>query len=147
MQQETESDDFWMEQCSRIALAAKASGDAMVGAFIVRRSDNTKVASGQETVIGSDDITGHAEINALREAVEVLGTRDLSGCTLYTTTEPCWMCSYLVRELRVGRIVIGRPLFDIGGASSVYPILRDTTVSEWGPPPDITLFVAQTTQK
>jgi tRNA(adenine34) deaminase len=144
MQQGTELDNSWMEQCRRIALAAKASGDAMVGAIIVRRSDNTEVASGQETVVGSDDITGHAEINALREAVEILGTKNMSGCTLYTTTEPCWMCSYLVRELRVGRIVIGGPLFDIGGASSAYPILRDTTVYEWGPPPDIVFVAAQT---
>jgi hypothetical protein len=46
MQQETEFHDFWMGQCDRIALAAKAGGNAMVGTVIVRRSDNTEVARG-----------------------------------------------------------------------------------------------------
>ncbi|MES2462542.1 MAG: nucleoside deaminase [Armatimonadota bacterium] len=135
-----EFDSFWMERCFQLAEAAGASGDAPVGAVLVRKADNREIAAAKESAVRDSDITGHAEVTVLRLAVATLATNNLSDYTLYTTTEPCWMCSYLLRELHVARIVIGKPLFDIGGASSVYPILRDRTVSEWGPPPEIIFF-------
>lgn len=60
------------------------------GAVIVK---NGKIISrGHNTVIKSKDPTAHAEVNAIRKASEALGTHDLSGCTLYTSAEPCPMC-------------------------------------------------------
>ena len=140
----TQIDVFWMKRCAEFAQESLDTGDAAVGALLVRQSDNQEIAHAQETVLSAGDLTGHAEINVLRRGVTILGISDLSGCTLYTTVEPCWMCSYLLRELRVSRIVIGRPLFDIGGASSLYPILRDISVPEWGQPPEIVFFDSST---
>ena len=61
------------------------------GAVIVDK-DNKVIAIASNTVLGSHDPTAHAEVNAIRKAGEVLGTHDLSGCTLYATGYPCPMC-------------------------------------------------------
>ncbi len=50
------------------------------------------IAKAHNTVIESHDATAHAEINAIRKACTVLNSHDLSGCVLYTSTEPCPMC-------------------------------------------------------
>ncbi len=54
--------------------------------------DGKIIARGHNTVISSKDPTAHAEINAIKNATKVLGTHDLSGCTLYVNVEPCPMC-------------------------------------------------------
>lgn len=60
------------------------------GAVIVK--DGKVIASSHNTVMESKDPTAHAEINAIRSASKILQTNDLSGCILYTSTEPCPMC-------------------------------------------------------
>ncbi len=60
------------------------------GAIIEK--DGKIIARGHNTVISSKDPTAHAEINAIRMAAQILGTHDLSGCTLYVNAEPCPMC-------------------------------------------------------
>ena len=60
------------------------------GAVIV--SEGKIIARGHNTVIESHDPTAHAEMNAIRMASSVLGTNDLTGCTLYINAEPCPMC-------------------------------------------------------
>ena len=60
------------------------------GAVIVK--NGKIIASAHNTVIESTDATAHAEINAIRQASKILNTNDLSGCTLYTSAEPCPMC-------------------------------------------------------
>jgi len=47
------------------------------------------------------------------------------------------MCSYAIRETGISAVVIGRSIEDIGGVTSRYPILTDTAVDGWGPPPAI----------
>lgn len=54
--------------------------------------DGKIIARGHNTVILSKDPTAHAEINVIRMATQILGTHDLSGCTLYVNAEPCPMC-------------------------------------------------------
>ena len=61
------------------------------GAVIIDKDGNI-IASGNNTVIKNGDPTEHAEMNVIREACKKLGTYDLSGCTLYTSCEPCPMC-------------------------------------------------------
>lgn len=60
------------------------------GAVIVKDGEIVSIA--HNTVIESSDATAHAEVNAIRKASEKLGTHDLSGCTLYTSAQPCPMC-------------------------------------------------------
>ncbi|MBC8102074.1 MAG: nucleoside deaminase [Cytophagales bacterium] len=108
-------DDRRMARCAELAGPAHQVGNAAVGAVVVRTGSDTGIAEGRETTAGIGDLTGHAEINALREAVAASGTTDLSDCTLYTTTEPYFMCPYRIRESHLRRVVIGRAFADIGG--------------------------------
>ena len=72
------------------AARAGAEGNLAVGSVIVR--DNSVVAAGRNLVSSTHDPTAHAETVALREAGAALGQPDLSGCTLYTSFQPCPMC-------------------------------------------------------
>jgi hypothetical protein len=78
------------------------------------------------------DISGHAELIAIRNACSALQTLDLSGCTLYTTAEPCFMCSYAIRQTHISKVIIGRPASKAGGISSHPLILRDAQIAGWG---------------
>ncbi|NJP05175.1 MAG: nucleoside deaminase [Chloroflexaceae bacterium] len=126
---------WYMEQCLRLAEAARQAENLGVGALVV--AAERIVATGQETLPQTLDVTGHAEIIALRGACQTLGTLNLSGCTLYTTAEPCWMCSYAIRETQIRMVVIGVETTDVGGISTRYPLLVDSSIEGWGAPPDI----------
>ena len=124
-----------MRRCLELAEQARAQGDAAVGAVIVRGGEI--IAEGVEGVRAGRDVTAHAELIAIRYACERLGTTHLSDCVLCTNVEPCWMCSYLIREARIPAVVIGVPVDDIGGLTSRYPLLSDDGIEGWGPPPAI----------
>lgn len=79
------------------------------GACIVRR--NKVVAVARNTVL-KNDATCHAEVNAIRLASRKLKTFDLSGCVIYSTTEPCPMCFSAIHWARIKRIVYGTTTAD-----------------------------------
>lgn len=81
------------------------------GACIVR--DGAVLAVARNTVL-RNDATAHAEVNAIRKACRKLGSYDLSGSTIYSTTEPCPMCFSAVHWARIGRIVHGTNIADAG---------------------------------
>ncbi len=87
------------------ARRARAGGNFACGAAIVR--GGRLVATGHNRVITTGDPTAHAEVTALRAAAAALGTRDLSGATLYATLEPCPMCAAAAVWARVARLVCG----------------------------------------
>jgi tRNA(Arg) A34 adenosine deaminase TadA len=70
----------------------------------------------------------HAEILAISEAQRVLGRSDLSDCTIYSNVEPCPMCSFPIRETRIGRVVyaISSPMM---GGFSKWNVLGDNEIS------------------
>lgn len=129
-------DERFMRRAIDVARRALAGGDTPVGSLVVRAG--RVVAEGVEAVRAALDISAHAEIMAVREACRAAGGFDLSGCTLYTTAEPCWMCSFAIRQARVSRVVMGRPTPVIGGAGPPHALLLETSVPGWGPPPAIT---------
>jgi tRNA(Arg) A34 adenosine deaminase TadA len=57
-------------------------------------------------VLGTTDITAHAEMNAIREACKKLKS-DLSGCVLYATCEPCSMCRGASERAKISKIIYG----------------------------------------
>ena len=75
------------------------------GACIVK--EGRVIAVAHNTVMKDRDPTAHAEINAIRQASQTLGTYDLSGCEIYSTTEPCLMCFAAIHWARIGRIYMG----------------------------------------
>ena len=86
MEQET-----WMEHAVNLALDnVTASRGGPFGAIVVK--DGQIVGRGRNEVTATDDPTAHAEVQAIREACQKLGTFQLDDCELYTSCEPCPMC-------------------------------------------------------
>jgi len=134
-------DTEFMRQAIRLARIALERGDAPVGSVVVR--DRQIVGEGAEAVRCERDPTAHAEAIAVREACRALGSLDLGGCTLYTTVEPCWMCSFVIRAARISRVVVGRSVPHIGGISSRCPILLAPDIPNWSQPPGVTTRVLE----
>lgn len=80
------------------------------GAVLVK--DGKVVARGRSGEAKGYDPVKHAETNAIRECCELFSTRNLSGCTLYSTCEPCPMCFTLAWIAKVDAIVFGMSLED-----------------------------------
>lgn len=130
----TEHEGF-MSRCLELAVNAKRRGNTPVGALVVLEGE--VIAEAEEEVPAGLDPTGHAEVLAIRRACQTLSTTDLKGGTLYTTAEPCWLCSYTLRQTHLARVVYGRTSPPVGGATSLYPVLLTTDVPSWGEPPEV----------
>lgn len=129
-------DNFYMNRCLELGVAAGEKGNPAVGSLIVKNGEI--IAEAEEAGKSKNDITCHAEIEALRAAVKKLGTADLSGCILYTTHEPCVMCSYAIRFYKIEKVVYRVRVDYFGGISSSVPVLSSTEVpSNWSSPPEI----------
>lgn len=127
--------EYFMRRCIELAQSAKQRGDSPVGSVLVRNKQI--VGEGTEGGKTHKDITFHAEIEAIRKATASLKTQDFSGCIMYTTHEPCIMCSYVIRHAKIQTVVFGLLTVDIGGFSSGFPLLLDTTITKWSTPPVI----------
>lgn len=130
-----EKHEAYMRICIGLAKIAKQRGDSPVGSIIVKNGE--VIGEGIEGGKTHKDITFHAEIEAIREATKLLESQDLSDCILYTTHEPCIMCSYIIRHTKIPIIVTGLATGEIGGFSSKLPVLLDTTISKWTAPPTL----------
>ena len=94
---------------------AQLSGDQAYGAVVLR--GDAIVGEGPSRVVASGDPTAHAEIEAIRDAARRLGSRDLSGCLLVSTSRPCRMCEAAAGWARIERMVHGEALTDAGRPS------------------------------
>ena len=110
-----------MMEAIAAAKAGAAMGNFPVGSVVAR--EGTVLARGHNEVISGNDPTAHAEIVAIRRAAAVLRNPDLSGCTLYTTLEPCPMCAAALAWARLDRVVIGALFPPRGGVHSKARIL------------------------
>ena len=79
------------------------------GACIIK--DNKAIAISRNTVL-KQDAACHAEINAIRKASKKLKTYDLSGCWIYSTTEPCPMCFSAIHWSKIDTLVYGNTIAD-----------------------------------
>ncbi|MEF9950649.1 MAG: nucleoside deaminase [Mucinivorans sp.] len=82
--------ETFMQQAIDLSIKSVISGGGPFGAVIVR--DGTVIAEGSNSVTLTNDPTAHAEVNAIRQACNLLKTFSLKGCELYTSCEPCPMC-------------------------------------------------------
>ena len=119
------------EQAMRSAIAeASASGsDVPVGALILNQ-DGEVVARAHNVREAENDPTGHAEIVAIREAAEALGTWRLDNLTLVVTLEPCVMCAGAIVAARIPRVVFGAWDDRVGASGSLYDVLRDARLGQ-----------------
>lgn len=96
----------WMLRALDLAASAAAAGEVPVGAIVVG-PHNQVVSQATNRKEQDHDPTGHAEILALRQAGQALGTWHLTDCTLYVTLEPCPMCAGALIQSRLGLLVYG----------------------------------------
>lgn len=99
-----------MRAAIRKAEEGIAAGNTPFGACIAK--DGEVVSCAHNRVWETLDSTAHAEIVAIRDACHHLGAIDLSGCTIFSTTEPCPMCFSAAHWARIGRIVFGSRIED-----------------------------------
>jgi len=97
--------EHFMHLALEEAARGKAEGNIAVGSIIVQ--DETVVARGRNLVRTTCDPTAHAETVALRAAGTALQRANFSGCTLYTTFEPCPMCCGAILESGITTLVLG----------------------------------------
>jgi len=100
-----DKDLFFMGLALQEARRAAKIDEVPIGAVIVK--DDEIIAKAHNLRETLQDATAHAELLAIRQACEVLGTWRLIGCTLYVTLEPCPMCAGAIILSRVDRLVFG----------------------------------------
>ncbi|GIK61250.1 MAG: nucleoside deaminase [Ignavibacteriota bacterium] len=133
------TDNYYMDQCEKIGKAASLKGNPAVGALILK--DDEIISEAEEASKNKNDITCHAEIEAIRIAVRKLKSADLSGCTMFSTHEPCIMCSYVIRFHKIKKVVFQHAVNYLGGFSSSMPLLISEEVpAHWSKPPVIVQF-------
>jgi len=126
--------EYYMQRCLALGRQAAEKGNVAVGALVVK--DDEIISEGKESVRTSNDVTCHAEIEAIRYAVKNLVTNDLSDCILYSTHEPCIMCSYAIRFYKIKQVVYLRQSKYLGGVSSSLPLLStDEVPPHWSKAP------------
>jgi tRNA(adenine34) deaminase len=91
---------------------AVRNGDQAYGAVIVK--DGRIVAEAPSRVVTKNDLTAHAEREALREAVRALGAAAVRGTTIYSSSRPCSMCQAALHAAGVARMIHGEALTDAG---------------------------------
>ncbi|MEJ7646088.1 MAG: nucleoside deaminase [Chryseolinea sp.] len=133
--------NFFMRKCLELAGKAKRNGKTGVGSLIVR--GRQILGEGEEGGHELPAHMAHAELLAINHAIQSGGKSDLSDCILYTTVEPCVMCSYIIRNTRISYVVIGASTGGVGGVSSRYPILIADDIAAWGKPPSVLLNILE----
>ena len=101
----TKEDCKFMGEAIRLANESVRQGGGPFGAVIVK--DGKIIAGSSNSVTIDNDPTAHAEVNAIREACQKLGTFDLTGCRIYTSCEPCPMCLGAIYWSHIERIYYG----------------------------------------
>lgn len=99
------TDEHYMRMALAEARHALSQGEVPIGAVIV--TNDRIVGRGHNLVETLNDVTAHAEMQAITAASETLGGKYLTDCTLYVTVEPCAMCAAALGWAQIGRIVYG----------------------------------------
>ena len=100
-----EEDKYYMKQALAEARKAFERGEVPVGAVIV--CQNRVIARSHNLTEALNDVTAHAEMQAITAASDYLGGKYLTDCTLYVTVEPCVMCAGAIAWAQMGKLVYG----------------------------------------
>jgi tRNA(adenine34) deaminase len=117
-------DERFMRLAIEQALIAGRMGEVPIGAVITDGTDKV-VSSGYNLRESGNDPTAHAEIIAIRNAGEALGSWRLEGSAIYVTIEPCIMCIGAIILARIKRLVFGARDPKAGAVYSVFEIGSD----------------------
>ena len=97
------NDEYFMRQALRQAQLAFDADEVPVGAVVV--AEKKIIARAYNLTERLNDVTAHAEMQAITSAAEHLGSKYLKKCTLYVTLEPCVMCAGALAWAQIDRIV------------------------------------------
>jgi tRNA(adenine34) deaminase len=128
-----------MARCIELSRAGAAAGELPFGSVVAREPE--LIAESANCTNREFDLSRHAEIVALAQARKAVGDQNLRDCTIYSTVEPCVMCSYCIREAGVRRVVFALTSPIMGGLSG-WNILGEDKLSDRIPfvfrsPPDV----------
>lgn len=99
------SDEHFMRQAIQEANKSLEKDEVPIGAVIVAK--NSIIARGHNLTEQLNDVTAHAEMQAITAAAENLGGKYLKKCTLYVTMEPCVMCAGALNWSQISKVVFG----------------------------------------
>lgn len=99
------SDEHFMRQAIQEANKSLQKDEVPIGAVIVAK--NSIIARGHNLTEQLNDVTAHAEMQAITAAAENLGGKYLKNCTLYVTMEPCVMCAGALNWSQISKVVFG----------------------------------------
>lgn len=99
------TDEYYMQRALEQAQDAAGRDEIPVGAVVVCR--DRIIARGHNLTELLNDVTAHAEMQAITAAANHLGGKYLNECTLYVTLEPCVMCAGAIGWAQLGRLVYG----------------------------------------
>lgn len=106
----TAADERFMQMAIDASIENVRNGGGPFGAVIVK--DGKVVATGVNRVTANNDPTAHAEVSAIRNACQALGTFKLNGCIIYTSCEPCPMCLSAIYWSGIQKIYYGNTAID-----------------------------------
>ncbi|AZI21889.1 nucleoside deaminase [Chryseobacterium taklimakanense] len=99
------TDEYFMKMALQEAEAAFEKDEVPVGCIIV--SSNRVIARSHNLTETLNDVTAHAEMQAITSAANFLGGKYLQNCTIYITLEPCVMCAGALNWSQISKVVIG----------------------------------------
>lgn len=99
------TDEYFMKMALQEAEKALEKDEVPIGCVIV--SNDRVIAKSHNLTETLNDVTAHAEMQAITSAANFLGGKYLQGCTLYVTLEPCTMCSGALAWSQISKVVIG----------------------------------------
>lgn len=105
--EQDKTDERMMQMALAEAEAALRAGEIPIGAVVV--AGGRIIARGHNLTETLNDVTAHAEMQAITSAANQLGGKYLSDCTLYVTVEPCVMCAGAIGWAQIRRVVYGAP--------------------------------------
>ncbi|BDH59887.1 tRNA-specific adenosine deaminase [Lysinibacillus sp. PLM2] len=118
-----EKDLEFMKAAIEEARKAASLGEVPIGAVIVYQ--NEIIARAHNLRETSQNAVTHAELMAIQQACEVIGSWRLEETTLYVTLEPCPMCAGAILQSRIPRVVYGARDMKAGCVDSLYRLLND----------------------
>lgn len=115
--------EAYMTQALALAREAAAHGEVPVGCVIVK--DGVIIGRGRNRREEKQAVYSHAEMEAIVQANEVLGTWRLDDCTLYVTLEPCPMCAGAIINARIRRVYYGARDAAMGACGGVLNLFME----------------------
>lgn len=123
----------YLERCMDLAQIAASEGESPVGSIVVL--NGKIIGEGSEKSRQEQDVTRHAEVVALLNAIHQYG--HCEGATLYTNMEPCILCSYVIRHYKIATVIFTNYCGELGGTNPLFNILTTDAIKAWQTVPEV----------